>query len=340
MAREWNRWDEEENSREGLDVRRRTLLGNLALTVCEFRKFSFATGGALYFDGGEDFPRVGPYYHENGLFTKAHERYGDTVAEQFTRLATMVEASHAEKRRSLKERRQFRGAVWLLTELMREFVPSFDKEIVSGERISGTKSVAEALNARFEAQHIPFVRPYHGKYLFVVRHNDFYLQNIMVTKDLGIAAIFDWDVLESVPAPVGYTAYPLWTWMDFHPHYVQRMNSEGQPASSEEDLKRYRKWWLSSIEDIMGDHPHAADVRISHIWGAIHEVLRVCNVEGALWVARKFMREANAEMGGTMPVDYFLEWMGKSEHKQLDEIRQKVLTKVKEWIQAVRSGEV
>jgi hypothetical protein len=57
------------------------------------------------------------------------------------------------------------------------------------------------------------------KEMFVLRHDDHDLQNVLVDDNGNVTGIIDWDSCISVPACIGYTSFPMFLRRDFLPEY-------------------------------------------------------------------------------------------------------------------------
>ena len=87
-----------------------------------------------------------------------------------------------------------------------------------------------------------------GDSKFTLRHPDFNLQNILVSKDGELSGVIDWDGIAAVPRAVGYECYPSWLTRDWDPIKYGYPDSH-LPENSPEELHRYRELYASYMEE-------------------------------------------------------------------------------------------
>ncbi|KAF2276990.1 uncharacterized protein EI97DRAFT_489551 [Westerdykella ornata] len=212
-------------------------LKSLAKAMAELRHLEFNACGMVYLqDNDPDKPVIGPYH---GWMTLSFDR----------------------TRRKYWERPVFETAAeYYMTRLHEKFG---SKYAVGISKILSMVYSSPPLSASKKHDADPHET-------FVLQHNDFDYQNILVSETGEITAILDWDGCGTVPRCAGYSNVPLFLQSDWQAHY----DMSDPKTLTTWNLNKYRRVYSEAmIEACGGIDSDAKYTEQSALYAVIHDIL-------------------------------------------------------------------
>ena len=188
------------------ETRRQNILRSLAKSISDLSKLRFPSAGSLWFeDGDEKGPTIGESWNlrvEGFVIKRTFEYFGSysSTREKINRdLQNLLHEKgfpdrcqdplvNAEDDFKVKTKRYSMKGMLALYKLM----------------VEAFLAVADIPETEED---------------FVLAHNDYDIQNLLVDYEGNLTGIFDWDGVAAVPRQIGWSMLPFWLQRDWSPGY-------------------------------------------------------------------------------------------------------------------------